>query len=210
MARCLQSAHSAQRNSHADCRFVDRAAGRARGRCRQRRPVRGDLGARERRPRADARSRAVRGARRQLAFHRRRLPLRLSAASTICSRCCPRWRTRTSRTSTSAPTPRSSISTTCSSLTQFRTDPDLCEILVRNSLETAAWVRAPGREAAAGPGPAGLQGRRQVQVLGRARAAHLGRRAGTAQGALRQCRAARHPDRLRDAGRRVSSASAGA
>ena len=29
-------------------------------------------------------------------------------------------------------------------LTQYRTDQDLCEILVRNSLETAAWVHRQG------------------------------------------------------------------
>ncbi len=68
---------------------------------------------------------------------------------------------------------------------------------------------AAGREAAAGARTPGLQGRRQVQVLGRPRAAHLGRRAGTAQGALCQCGAARHPHSLRDAGDRASSARTG-
>ena len=63
-------------------------------------------------------------------------------------------------------------------VTEYRTDPDLCEILVRNSLDTATLGGAAGREAAARARAAGLQGRRQVQVLGRACAAHLGRRAG--------------------------------
>src|SRR5215469_7672117 len=76
-------------------------------------------------------------------------------------------------------------------LTQYRSDPDLLEILVRGSLDTEA-----GCEAAAGVGTAGLPGRRKIQILGRSRTAHLGRRAGAPQRALCQCGAARHPDSL--------------
>ena len=59
-----------------------------------------------------------------------------------------------------------------------------------------------GRAVSARPRPPGVQGRRQVQVLGRARLPHLGRRQGVDQGAARPRRARRHPAPLRDAGRR--------
>ena len=91
-----------------------RAAGRARGRRRQCGALRGDLGARAWRARADARSRAARRARRQFAFHRRRVPLRLSRRRGSHRGAARRSRTRTSPMSISAPTPRSSSSTTCS------------------------------------------------------------------------------------------------
>ena len=144
MARCLQSAHSAQRNSHADCRFVDRAPGRARGRCGQRRPVRGDLGARERRARADAGGRAVRGARRQLALHRRRLPLRLSRRRRSHRGRCHRSRNEDLENVDFGTYTEEQYFDDMFELTQYRTDPELCEILVRDSLETASWVHRQG------------------------------------------------------------------
>ena len=42
-------------------------------------------------------------------------------------------------------------------LTAYRTDPDLCEILVRSSLETAAWCIAQG--VSFSPGSAGRRTR---------------------------------------------------
>ena len=81
-------------------------------------------------------------------------------------------------------------------LTQYRSDPDLLEILVRGSLDTAKWIAQQGVKLQPGLGRAGLPGRRKIQILGRSRAAHLGRRAGAPQRALCQCGAARHPDSL--------------
>ena len=77
-------------------------------------------------------------------------------------------------------------------LTQFRSDPDLAEILVRGSLDTARWVARQGVKLQPGLGRQAYQVERQVQVLGRPCAAHLGRRPGTFARALRQCGAARH------------------
>src|SRR5262249_5591066 len=47
--------------------------------------------------------------------------------------------------------------------------------------------RPAGCEAAAGVGTAGVPGRRKIQILGRSRTPHLGRRAGAPQRALCQC-----------------------
>ena len=87
-------------------------------------------------------------------------------------------------------------------LTEYRCDPDLTEILITQSFETGVWMREQGRALSARARPPGVPGRRQVQVLGRARLPHLGRRQGIDEGAARPRRARRHHGALRDAGGR--------
>ncbi len=53
-------------------------------------------------------------------------------------------------------------------VTEYRTDPELCEILVRRSKETMLWMRDKGVRFYADLGTSGLQNRGYVQVLGRA------------------------------------------
>ena len=86
-------------------------------------------------------------------------------------------------------------------LTEYRSDPDLTEILITNSFDTGVWMREKGVRFQLRPRPPGLSGRRQIQVLGRPCVPHLGRRQGVDQGAWRPggARADRAP--LRDAGR---------
>jgi succinate dehydrogenase/fumarate reductase flavoprotein subunit len=67
-------------------------------------------------------------------------------------------------------------------LTQYRCDPDMTEILIRSSFETGVWMRREGGALSVGARPPGVPGRRQVQVLGRARLPHLGRRQGADEG----------------------------
>ena len=52
-------------------------------------------------------------------------------------------------------------------VTEYRTDPELVEILVKQQPRHAALDAEQGRALRADLGPAGVQGRRQVQVLGR-------------------------------------------
>ncbi len=61
-------------------------------------------------------------------------------------------------------------------LTQYRCDPDLTEILIRNSFGAGLWMRQKGCALSVGAWPPGVPRRRQVQVLGWARMPHLGRR----------------------------------
>ena len=76
------------------------------------------------------------GMRRQQPLHRGRHAGGLSTASTTSRRSCPTSRDEKSRHAISAPTPTSSSSTTWRRVTQYRSDPDLAEILVRSSFET--------------------------------------------------------------------------
>ena len=85
-------------------------------------------------------------------------------------------------------------------LTEYRSDPDLTEILITKSFETGVWMREKGVRFQLGLGRQAFQRRRQVQVLGRAGLPHLGRRQGIDEGAARPRRARGHPDPVRDAG----------
>ncbi len=87
-------------------------------------------------------------------------------------------------------------------LTQYRCDPDLTEILIRSSFEAGAVDAREGRALSIGARPPGVPRRRQVQILGRARLPHLGRRQGADEGAACPRRARRHRGPLRDAGHR--------
>ena len=68
-------------------------------------------------------------------------------------------------------------------VTEYRTDPDLCELLVTQQPRDDAVDARQGHALHADLGAAGLQDRRQVQVLGRADGRSLGRRAGPGRGA---------------------------
>jgi tricarballylate dehydrogenase len=61
-------------------------------------------------------------------------------------------------------------------VTQYRTDPQLAETLVGRSFETLIWMRSKGVRFAPDLRTPGLQGRRQVQVLGRPHGRGMGRR----------------------------------
>ena len=63
-------------------------------------------------------------------------------------------------------------------VTEYRTDPDLCELLVTRSKSDHAVDARQGRALRADLGPPGLQDRRQVQVLGRTDRGSVGRRTG--------------------------------
>ena len=76
-------------------------------------------------------------------------------------------------------------------LTEYRCDPDLTEILITQQLRDRRLDAREGRALPARARPPGLPGRRQVQVLGRARLPYLGRRQGIDQGARRPRRRAR-------------------
>jgi succinate dehydrogenase/fumarate reductase flavoprotein subunit len=52
-------------------------------------------------------------------------------------------------------------------VTDYRTDPDLAELLVRRSYDTLVWMRDRGIPLRPDLGPPGVPRRRQVQVLGR-------------------------------------------
>ncbi len=52
-------------------------------------------------------------------------------------------------------------------LTEYRTDAELCEILVRSSLDTAKWVRSHGVKLQPGVGRQAYKVDGNVQVLGR-------------------------------------------
>ena len=69
-------------------------------------------------------------------------------------------------------------------VTEYRTDPELCELLVTRSSDTMRWMQRQGRPLHADLRPPGLQGRRQVQVLGRPHGRGLGRRPGPGRVAL--------------------------
>ena len=84
-------------------------------------------------------------------------------------------------------------------VTEYRTDPDLCELLVTRSRDTMLLDARQGHPLRADLRPAGLQGRRQVQVLGRADGRGLGRRPGTGRRPHRRCQEERHHRRLRGA-----------
>ena len=74
-------------------------------------------------------------------------------------------------------------------VTEYRTDPDLCEILVTRSKADHALDARQGRALHADLGPPGLQDQRHVQVLGRADGGSLGRRAGPGRSARPRSRA---------------------
>ena len=63
---------------------------------------------------------------------------------------------------------RTSSSTTWAASREYRTDPELCELLVTRSKRHDALDARQGHALRADLRPAGLQDRRQVQVLGRA------------------------------------------
>ena len=84
-------------------------------------------------------------------------------------------------------------------VTEYRCDPDLTEILVKQSLPTCSGCVNKGVRFTADLGPAGLQDRRQVQVLGRADGRGGRRRPGSG----RLADAAREEGRHRDLVRRA-------
>ena len=90
-------------------------------------------------------------------------------------------------------------------LTEYRSDPDLTEILITRSFDDRAVDARAGRALPAGARPPGVPGRRQVQVLGRARLPYLGRRQGIDEGAARPRRARADRDPLRHAGGRAAA-----
>ena len=61
-------------------------------------------------------------------------------------------------------------------VTQYRTDRELCDLLVGRSFDDDAVAARQGHEVRPDLGPAGLQDRRQVQVLGRPDGRSQGRR----------------------------------
>jgi tricarballylate dehydrogenase len=71
-------------------------------------------------------------------------------------------------------------------VTEYRCDPDLTEILVKGSLETVAWDAFQRRAFHRRLGAAGVQCRRQVQILGRPHGRGRGRRPGPGRGADRR------------------------
>ena len=79
-------------------------------------------------------------------------------------------------------------------ITNYRTDPDLCEILITRSFETMVWMRKKGVKFQASLRAAVVQGRRQIQVLGRPRGRNLGRRPGPGRTRAQGVRARRHQD----------------
>ena len=84
-------------------------------------------------------------------------------------------------------------------VTQNRADPDLVELLVTKSFDTLVLDARKGRAAYSDLRPAGVQDRRQVQVLGRADGRVGRRRAGPRQHADRGGQEARHRYPLFDA-----------
>ena len=52
-------------------------------------------------------------------------------------------------------------------VTEYRTDPDLCELLVTRSKDTMRWMQSKGIRLYSDLRAAGLQDRREIQVLGR-------------------------------------------
>ncbi len=68
-------------------------------------------------------------------------------------------------------------------VTQYRTDPDMVELLVRRSHATLKWMRGEGDSLRADLRPSGVQGRRQIQILGRPDDRGVGRRARPHRGA---------------------------
>ena len=81
-------------------------------------------------------------------------------------------------------------------VTQYRADPDLVELLVTTQLPDAELDAREGRALHPDLWPAGVQDRRQVQVLGRAHGGSGRRRAGPRRHAHRIGEEARHRDPL--------------
>ena len=73
-------------------------------------------------------------------------------------------------------------------VTEYRTDPDLAELLVRRSHATMMLDARQGHALRADLRAPGVQGRRPLQVLGRAHGRGLGRRPGPGRGAARRPR----------------------
>ena len=69
-------------------------------------------------------------------------------------------------------------------LTDYRSNPDMAELLITKSQDTLLWMRSQGIRFAPDVFAPGVQARRQVRVLGRVGARSLGRRAGAGRGAL--------------------------
>ena len=134
--------------------------------------------------------------RRQQPLHRRLRSAWSITASTTSRRSCPISRRRKSRAPISAPTPPRSFSTTWRGSRSIAPIPIWSSFWSRSSFATLNWMREQGRALDPDLRPAGVQGRRQVQVLGRADGGSGRRRAG--------------PDRHADARRAASAASASA
>ena len=71
-------------------------------------------------------------------------------------------------------------------LTEYRCDPDLTEVLISNSYAVRALAAPARRAVPARARPPGLQGGREIQVLGRAGVPHPGRRRATGADAARR------------------------
>ena len=90
-------------------------------------------------------------------------------------------------------------------VTQYRTDPQLAETLVGRSFETMLWMREQGHPLRADLWTAGIQGRWQVQILGRPDGRGVGRRSGPDRCALRRRRTRRHRGVVREPRGRTDS-----
>ena len=168
------------------------------------RRCRRDFSQRKRRQGADARGGAVRGARRQLALHRRRVPLRVPWARRSRPRCCRRWRTRTRDVDFGTYTEEQYFDDLFA-LTQYRTDPALAEILVRGSLDTARWMAQQGVKLSRGSAgrPTRSTASSSSGAGSRCTSGAAGRRC--SKRCTQHRRAARHRDQLRDAGGRAAA-----
>ena len=181
--------------------------GRRRGRRRQRRVLRRARRPRGRRSVADAGAGAARGERRQFPLHRRRDPLRLPRhRGSAGDHARPhRGRDRThrfrhlhDRAVLRRHVPGDALPHRPRALRAPR------HALLRDD----ALAAAEGAALRADLGPPGLQGRRPVQVLGRAYRRSLGRRPGPRRSGDGHRREGRHRDPLRRA-RRQRSATTG-
>ena len=86
-------------------------------------------------------------------------------------------------------------------VTNYRCDPELAEILIGRSFETLKWMRSKGVRFQPILRPPGLQGERQVQVLGRPGGRGVGRRPGPGRPRAQGRGQGGHPHPLRDAPR---------
>ena len=116
--------------------------------------------------------------RRQQPLHGRRHPLRLSRRRRSQGAHARPDRGGDRTGPISAPTPRTSSSTTCSASREYRTDPGAVRAPGAPQLRDDEVAARQGRALPADLWPPGLQGRRQVQVLGRPDRRGLGRRPG--------------------------------
>ena len=83
-------------------------------------------------------------------------------------------------------------------VTNYRCDPELTDILIGRSFETLKWMRSKGVRFQPSLRPPGLQGERQVQVLGRPRGRGVGRRPGPGRSRAQGRGQGGHPHPLPD------------